>query len=165
MAKIDTNSADGRTSYDVEVGGMIVPFFNKNVTPYPTESSGPKFDLVPVEKQKDVMLNVARLHAQQEYDRIMEMVSVLQKQANQIKRRLELTDAVHAAKYDFQIAHGQIYYLAYDTRHKCTILTGHGPDGWSTGKPRHYDYIAAVKWLGDYSWQEVDNEGNYVNSQ
>ena len=66
--KTDDNSAKGRTSYDVEVGGMVVPFFNKNVTPYPTEAGGVKFDLVPVEKQKDVMLNVARLHAQQEYD-------------------------------------------------------------------------------------------------
>lgn len=151
-----SNSAKGQNSYDIEVGGMVVPFFNRNVTPYPTEAGGPQFDLVPVEKQKDVMLNVARMHAQQEYDRIMEMVAVLQKQANQIKRRLEITDAVHAAKYDFQIAHGQTYYLVYDTRRNYTILTSHGPDDWSTGKPSHYDYIAGVKWLGDYSWQEVD---------
>jgi len=163
LAKTDTNSADGRSSYDIEVGGMIVPFFNKNVTPYATESSGPKFDLVPVEKQKDVMLNVARLYAQQEYDRIMEMVAVLQKQANQIKRRLEITDAVHAAKYQFQVSHGQNYWLAWHSRHKCTILTSHGPNDWSTGKPVDYDYIARVKYLGDYSWQEIDEEGNYVN--
>jgi len=157
-----SNIAKGRTSYDLEVGGMIVPFFNKNVTPYPTEAGGVKFDLVPVEKQKDVMLNVARLHAQQEYDRIMEMVNVLQKQANQIKRRLEITDAVHAAKYQFQVSHGQIYWLAFDTRHKCTILVRHGPNEWSTGAPENYEYIARVKYLGDYSWQEIDEQGNYV---
>jgi hypothetical protein len=161
--KTDDNSAKGRTSYDVEVGGMVVPFFNKNVTPYPTEAGGVKFDLVPVEKQKDVMLNVARLHAQQEYDRIMEMVAVLQKQANQIKRRLEITDAVHAAKYQFQVAHGQKYWLVWDTRHKCTILTHSGPNDWSCGKPDDYDYLACVKYLGDYSWQEIDEQGNYVN--
>jgi len=141
---------------------MIVPFFNRNVTPYPTEAGGVKFDLVPVEKQKDVMLNVARLHAQQEYDRIMDLVNVLQSQANQIKRRLEITDAVHAAKYQFQVSHGQIYWLAYDTRHKCTILVHHGPTEWATGAPENYDYIARVKYLGDYSWQEIDEQGNYV---
>ena len=130
-----TNSAKGRTSYDVEVGGMVVPFFNRNVTPYATEAGGPKFDLVPVEKQKDVMLNVARLHAQQEYDRIMDLVAVLQKQANQIKRRLEITDAVHSAKYDFQVSHGQNYWLVYDTRHKFTRLCLQGPDEWSSGPP------------------------------
>jgi len=159
-----TNSAKGRTSYDVEVGGMVVPFFNRNVTPYATEAGGPKFDLVPVEKQKDVMLNVARLHAQQEYDRIMDLVAVLQKQANQIKRRLEITDAVHSAKYDFQVSHGQNYWLVYDTRHKFTRLCLQGPDEWSSGPPVDYEYFARVKYLGDYSWQEIDKEGNYVTN-
>ena len=70
----ESNSAKGRTSFDVATGNTLVHFFNRNVTPYATESSGPKFDLIPVEKQKDVMVNVARLHAQQEYDRIMDLV-------------------------------------------------------------------------------------------
>ena len=63
---------------------------------------GPKFELVPVTEQKDLMLNAARMHAQQEYDRIMELVNVLQRQADQIKKRLDITDMVHAAKYQFQ---------------------------------------------------------------
>ena len=100
------NSAKGRTSYDSDIDGVIVPFFNKNVTPYPTEAGGPKFDLIPVTQQKDHMVNAARMHAQQEYNRIMELVTVLQKQAEEIKRRLEITDWVHAAKYDFQLYHG-----------------------------------------------------------
>ena len=160
-----SNITKGRDSFDANIGGEMVAYINRNVTPYATSTLGPKFDLVPVERQKDIMLNVARMHAQQEYNRIMELVTVLQRQADEIKHRLDITDMVHAAKYDFQIAHGQIYYLVYDTRHKCTILTSHSPTDWSTGKPSNYDYIAGVKWLGDYSWQEVDNEGNYVNSQ
>jgi hypothetical protein len=163
LAKTDNNSADGKNSYDIEVGGMVVPFFNKNITPYPTDVGGPAFDLIPVEKQKDVMVNIARMHGQQEYNRIMELVGVLQKQAANIKRRLEITDAVHAAKYQFQVSHGQIYWLAMDTRNKCTILTLHGPNEWSTGKPENYDYLARVKYMGDYSWQEIDEKGNYVN--
>ena len=51
---------------------------------YPMAIGAPKFDLVPVTKQKDIMVNAARMHAQQEYDRIMELVSVLQKQAEEI---------------------------------------------------------------------------------
>ena len=73
------NSANGVSSYDSTSSGSLIHFFNRNVTPYATESSGPKFDLVPVEKHKDIMLNVARLHAKQEYDRIMELVQVLQR--------------------------------------------------------------------------------------
>ena len=150
-----SNSAKGRASYDSQIGDSVVPFFNRNVTPYATESSGPKFDLVPVEKQKDIMLNVARMHAQQEYDRIMELVSVLQRQADELKRRLDVTDMVHAAEYNFQIAHGKTYWLVYDHRKECTRLNMQGPNDWSTGPPKEWEYVCKVKWMGDYSWIEI----------
>jgi hypothetical protein len=79
-----SNIAKGRNSYDADIDGTIIPFFNRNVTPYPTEAGGPKFDLIPVTKQKDIMINHARMYAQQEYDRIMELVAVLEKQAQDI---------------------------------------------------------------------------------
>lgn len=157
----DSNIAKGRTSYDSLSGNNLVTFFNRNVTPYPTEIGGPAFDLVPVTKQKDIMINVARLHAQQEYDRIMDLVKVLQKQAEQIKRRLEITDAVHAAKYDFQIYHNKCYWLVYDKRKNFTRLCHHGPH--DTLVKNDYDFIARVKWLGDYSWIEVDNNDDPIN--
>jgi len=157
-----SNIAKGRTSYDATVGESLIPFFNRNVTPYATEAGGPKFDLIPVEKQKDIMVNVARMHAEQEYNRIMDLVKVLQKQAASIKRRLEITDAVHAAKYEFQTYHGKVYWLAFDTYKNHPILCHHGPNDWSTGAPESYDYICKVKWLGDYTWVEVDDEGNPV---
>lgn len=155
---MNSNNAKGRDSFDANVGNTLITFINRNVTPYPTEAGGPKFDLVPVTKQKDIMLNVARMHAQQEYDRIMELVSVLQKQAEQIKRRLDITDAVHDAKYDFQTYHGKSYWLVYDNRIKGTRLVMNGPNDWFTGVPQEYEYICKVKWLGDHTWVEVEDE-------
>lgn len=152
------NSAKGRESYDSEISNSLIHFFNRNVTPYATESSGPKFDLIPVEKQKDIMVNVARLHAQQEYDRIMELVSVLQKQAAEIKRRLDITDMVHQAKYDFQTYHGNTYWLLFDSKINNTRLTLMGPNDWFAGKPENYQYICKVKWMGDYTWLEVNDD-------
>lgn len=153
-----SNSAKGRESYDSNVDNSLVHFFNRNVTPYATEAGGPKFDLIPVEKQKDIMVNVARLHAQQEYDRIMELVKILQKQAEELKRRLDVTDMVHSAKYEFQTYHGNIYWLLYDNRKDCTRLSIMGPDDWSAGKPIEYEYICRVKWMGDYTWLEVKDD-------
>ena len=94
----ESNTAKGRDSFDVNTGNTLVHFFNRNVTPYPTEAGSVKVDLVPVESQKDLMVNAARMHAQQEYDRIMELVAVLQRQADDIKRRLDITDMVRAAR-------------------------------------------------------------------
>lgn len=159
MSDGKSNRAKGRDSFDAKIGSELVEFFNRNVTPYPTEAGAPAFDLVPVERQKDIMLSVARLHAQQEYDRIMALVAVLQRQADQIHRRLEITDAVHSAKYDFQIYHNQCYWLAFDTEKEFVRLTPLGPNDWTTGAPDKYQYIARVKWLGDYSWIEVNEEG------
>ena len=156
---IKPNSAKGQESFDITVGNSLVAFFNRNASNYPTEVGAPKFDLVPVTKQKDIMINVARLHASQEYERIMELVNVLQKQAQQIQHRLKLTDMVHSAKYAFQLYHNQCYWLAFDHRQNCTILTPLGPNDWFTGVPRDYEYITRVKWLGDYTWIEVNQDG------
>jgi hypothetical protein len=152
----DNNSANGVHSYDSTSTGQLIPFFNRNVSEYPTEQ-GIKFDLVPVTQQKDLMLNAARLHAQQEYDRIMDLVAVLEKQAQQIKRRLDITDWVHAAKFDFKLYPGNKYWLVNDTRKGINRLVLTGPNDWSTGVPQEYNYICQVKWLGDYTWIEVEN--------
>lgn len=160
MEEQKSNSAKGRDSYDSKVGETLIPFFNRNVTPYATEAGGPKFDLIPVTKQKDIMINHARMYAQQEYNRIMELVAVLQKQADDIKRRLDVTDAVHAAEYQFQVVMGQSYWLVWDKRKEKTLLVHNGPNDWSTGVPNDYIYQLRVKYMGDHTWLEVDEQDN-----
>jgi len=162
--KKNSNEAKGRYSYDSELGGSLVTFLNKSVMPYPTEAGSPKFELVKVEEQKDLMLNVARMHAEQEYKRIMDLVAVLQGQAEEIKRRLYVTDAVHAAHYEFQPYPGQIYNLVWDNIKERTILEVMDKDQWSSGVPDNYEYLARVKWLGDFTWIEVDDQGNLKGS-
>jgi hypothetical protein len=153
-----SNLAKGRTSYDSTSTGSIIPFFNRNVSEYPTEAGGVKFDLVPVTKQKDLMINHARMYAQQEYDRIMELVAVLESQAQAIKRRLEITDSVHAAVYQFQPVMGNKYWLVWDKRKQHILLTQNGPNDWSSGAPEDYEYQAQVKYMGDHTWMEIVDE-------
>ena len=158
-----TNIAKGVNSKDEKIGDLTVAFINQSTSEYPITVGTAKFEPVPVTKQKDLMLNVARMHAQQEYDRIMELVAVLQKQARQIMKRLEFTDKVHAAEYKFQIYHGQCYWLAFDLSHKKYILHHLGPNDWSTGTPDDLQYVTRVKWLGDHTWLEVDAQGNPID--
>jgi hypothetical protein len=152
----NANSAKGRTSYDSTSTGSIIPFFNRNISEYPTEAGSVKFELVPVTKQKDLMINHARIYAQQEYDRIMELVSVLEKQAQGIKRRLEITDLVYGAVYQFQPVMGNVYWLAWDKRKEHTLLTQNGPNDWSSSAPEDYEYKAQVKYMGDHTWMEIN---------
>ena len=154
----ENNSANGVSSYDSTSTGDIIHFFNRNVSEYPTEAGGPKFDMIPVTKQKDIMINHARMYAQQEYDRIMELVTVLEKQAQDIKRRLKVTDAVHSAEYQFQIVMGNTYWLVWEKRKEKTLLVLTGPTDWSTGAPEFYEYITQVKYMGDHTWMEIKEE-------
>ena len=162
MDEKKSNVTDGRTSFDITVGNLLVPFFNRNVSTYATEAGGPKFDLIPVEKQKDLMINHARMYAQQEYDRIMELVAVLQRQAEGIKRRLDVTDMVHAAEYQFQVVMGNLYWIVVDHRRNKMLLLQTGPKEWTTGVPEDYEYISQVKYMGDHTWLEVkeNKDGN-----
>lgn len=155
--KAKSNTAKGVNSYDVNIDGHLVPFFNRNVSEYPTEAGSVNFDLISVTQQKDIMINHARMYAQQEYDRIMELVSVLQKQADGIKRRLEVTDAVHSAVYQFAPVMGQAYWLVWDSRKEQTILIHEGPNDWLSGAPVDYVYKIQVKYMGDHTWLELQN--------
>ena len=67
----------------------------------------------------------------------------------------EITDLVHAARYEFQIYHGQKYWLVRDHRKGGTVLTQTAHTEWNTAAPADWEYICQVKWLGDYTWIEV----------
>jgi hypothetical protein len=85
----------------------------------------------------------------------MELVSVLQKQADNIKRRLDVTDAVHSAEYQFMPVMGQAYWLAWNKRKDQMILIHEGPNDWSAGAPTDYVYQIQVKYMGDHTWMEL----------
>jgi hypothetical protein len=128
---------------------------------YPMEIGGQKFEPVKIEQEKDRMLAVAQLSAQQEYGRIMESVAVLQRQAQALQRRMKLTQLVHEAKFGFVPIPGKSYWLFRHTGTKFTEphigLSPLGPDDWSS-TPEEYEYIAQVKCLGDQTWQEITGD-------
>jgi len=150
-----TNSAQGRNSRDLEVGNSVISFFNRNVSQYPTEVGSTFFAPVDIKEQKDVILNVARANAEQEYQRIMSLVRVLQDQAENLQKRLALTELVHQAKFNFKPVVNSLYWLV-ETDNE-TILTPLGPDDWSTSAPNNYKYINQLKFLGDFTWINIES--------
>jgi hypothetical protein len=158
-----TNRAKGVVSRDEVLGGMDVTFINRNVSEYPVEVGGAAFAPVAVAQEKDISVNVARSHAKQEYERIMQMVEVLQEQAKKLISRLDATEMVHACKFTFSPRHDQTYYVYdMDLRYKDfikqeRILISTGPDMWSSGCPEHLAFIAAVKKKGDSTWEYIEN--------
>jgi len=127
---------------------------------YPMEIGAPRFEPIDVTRQKDIMINAARANAQKEYKRIMENVAVLQKQAKALIRRLQITELVHGAKYGFNPAINKTYWLYREKIKDYIGLTPIGPGEWSYGTPEEYEYLAHVRFLGDQTWEEVNEESN-----
>ena len=123
--------------------------------PYPMELGAPAFAPVPVEKEKDIILNVGRLHAKQEYDRIMEQVEVLKRQADALMNRMQVSEIMHQCTYGFKPVHGKIYYVYYDSYKERHWLCHTHPEQWCAGPGEHNRFVMTVRMLGDSTWEEV----------
>ena len=103
----------------------------RNSLPYPMELGSPAFAPVPVEREKDVILNVGRMHAQQ---------------------------IMHSVKYGLQPRHGKTYYVYFNSIKNEHWLSMNHPHHWCAGPGEQHTYVMAVKMLGDSTWQEVQLE-------
>lgn len=123
--------------------------------PYPMELGSPAFAPVPVQEAKDVILNQGRLHAQQEYDRIMEQVEVLKRQADALSNRMAVSELMHSCVYGFKPVHGQVYYVYHDSYKNHDWMSRNHPHQWCAGPGENNRFVMAVRMMGDSTWEEV----------
>ena len=121
----------------------------RNSLPYPMELGSPAFAPVPIEKEKDIILNTGRLHAKQEYDRIMEQVEVLKRQADALTNRMAVSEMMHDCVYGFKPVHGKVSYKNHHW------LCHNHPERWCAGPGEHNRFVMAVRMMGDSTWEEV----------
>jgi hypothetical protein len=126
----------------------------RNSLPYPMELGSPAFAPIDVAKEKDVLYNAGKLNAHQEYDRIMEQVAVLKKQADSLHRRMQVSDVMHGVTYGIKVVHGKTYYVYLDTSKNTYWLSLNHPNSWSALGQQH-EFSMAVRLMGDSTWQEV----------
>lgn len=158
MGEDPGNVAKGRNSKDIVVDETTVAFINHNSSEYPVTVSAPKFDLVNVENQKDISLNVAKQHAKEEYERIMEMVRILEAQAKALVSRLDATELIHQTHYMFVPIFNRHYHVYLNTYYNRNELLVIGPKEWNTGLPEQLKYVATVLKKGDSTWEYVDED-------
>ena len=152
----DSNVLKGRNSKDANIGGELVAFINHSSSEYPVEVGAAFFAPVNVQEQKDLDLNVAKEHAKEEYNRIMEMVAILQEQAKKLASRLDATELVHTAEYGIRTIHNRTYHIYFNSCKNKNTLTPIGPTEWCAGPVEHLTYVASVKKKGDSTWEYID---------
>jgi hypothetical protein len=153
-----SNLLKGRNSFDANINGEVVAFINHNVSEYPVTVGAVNFAPVVVEKEKDISLNIAKQHAKEEYDRIMEMVRILEEQAKQLVSRLDATELVHNTQFSFNPVHGKEYHIYYNEYKSLNQMSLIGPNDWNTGIGEHLKFVASVRKKGDSTWEYIDED-------
>jgi hypothetical protein len=128
----------------------------KATATYALDRGAPKFDIIETKSKKDQHYNLAVQQAQKEFEHLKEIADVINKQVQQIKERLEVTELVQNAEHTFTPVVGASYWIIKDTKSNRIKIVVLGPKDWSAGPPQNYEYISEIIYLANGLWQKID---------
>ncbi len=88
-------------------------------------------------------------------DQIKKQIELLALQANEIKRRKELSLLIYDAKINFTPQIGQVYHL-YEKKDGNNTLSLVAPKEWGGGAGPFKAHLGGVKLLADHTWTEIE---------
>lgn len=124
-----------------------------SVLPYASSVSG-----VAIRPTKEGMIKHKALAAMDEQtnmqlNQIKEQIELLARQAQEIRKRKELSLMIYEAKLSFKPQIGQTYYL-YERKDGTHLLSLVAPQEWGGSGP-YKQFLAAVQLLADHTWKEM----------
>jgi Protein of unknown function (DUF2452) len=147
------------TKRNIDKNGSItaIEIYHKqmSVLPYSNSVSG-----VAIRPTNEGMIKYKALSAMEEQtnmqlDQIRQQIELLAKQAQELKKRKELSLIIYESKLNFKPQIGQVYHL-YEKKDGCNLLSLIAPQEWGTNGP-FKAYISSVKLLADHTWVEVQS--------
>jgi hypothetical protein len=123
------------------------------VLPYSNSASG-----VAIRPTKEGIIKHKALSAMEEQtnmqlNQIKEQVELLMRQANEIKRRKELSLMIYEAKLNFKPQIGQTYYL-YKRKDETNFISLVAPQEWGASGP-FKEFLSKVQLMADHTWREL----------
>ena len=95
--------------------------FKKSIVPYGLDRGAPKFDIIETKTKKDQHYNLAVQQAQKEFENLKQIADVINKQAQQIKERLEITELIYNAERTFTPVVGAKYWIIKNRKKEVNI--------------------------------------------
>jgi 23S rRNA maturation mini-RNase III len=132
-----------------------IDIYHKQLSVLPYASSVGSVMVKPTEEGviKHKALQAMEEQTNMHLDQIRQQIELLARQAQEIRKRKELSMMVYQAKLNFQPVIGHVYYLFQKTD-DTHILSMVSPKEWGGNGP-FKQFIAGVKLLADHTWQEV----------
>lgn len=131
--------------------------YHKQLSVLPYASSVGSVAIKPTEEGviKHKALQAMEEQTNMQLDQIREQIELLARQAQELRKRKELSLRIYDARLSFQPVIGQTYYL-YEKKDGSSMLSLISPQEWGGNGP-FSAFLAAVRLLADHTWTEVAN--------
>ncbi|MEI8111114.1 MAG: DUF2452 domain-containing protein [Chitinophagia bacterium] len=104
---------------------------------------------------KHKALTAMEEQTQMQLDQIREQIELLARQAQELRKRKELSLLIYEAKLSFKPQIGHTYHL-YQKKDGSHILSLVAPTEWGGAGP-FQQFVSSVKLLADHTWKEVNS--------
>lgn len=140
---------DGNPFTNIEV-------YHKQLSVLPYASSVGSVAIRPTKEGviKHKALSAMEDQTNMQLNQIKEQIELLAKQAQEIRKRKELSLMIYEAKLNFKPQIGQTYHL-YEKRDGSHILSLVSPAEFGGGGGPYKNFIASVQLLADHTWREI----------
>lgn len=92
----------------------------------------------------------------QQLAQIKQQITLLADQVKELEKRKEISEKIYGSKIGFEPVIGKVYHL-YQKDDGSYLVSMLSADDWGRSKPS-WEYISAVKLLGDHTWQVLKDD-------
>ncbi|MFM2439199.1 MAG: hypothetical protein RLZ16_196 [Bacteroidota bacterium] len=133
-----------------------VEVYHKQLSVLPYASSAGSVAIRPTKEGviKHKALSAMEDQTNMQLNQIREQIELLARQAQEIRKRKELSLMIYEAKITFKPQIGQVYHV-YEKADGSHVLSLVAPSEWGGGSGPFAGFIATVKLLADHTWVEV----------
>ena len=132
-----------------------IEIYHKQLSVLPYSSSAAGVAVRPTNEGviKHKALSAMEDQTNMQLNQIKEQIELLARQAQEIRKRKELSMMIYDAKISFKPQIGQTYHL-YENKDATCVLSLVGPQEWGGSGP-FKQFVASVQLLADHTWREV----------
>ncbi len=124
-----------------------------SVLPYASSAAGVAVRPTGEGVIKHKALSAMEEQTNMQLNQIKEQIELLARQAQEIRKRKELSMIIYDAKISFKPQIGQTYHL-YENKNSIHVLSLVSPQEWGENGP-FKQFVASVQLLADHTWREV----------
>ncbi|MBA2612148.1 MAG: DUF2452 domain-containing protein [Bacteroidetes bacterium] len=126
---------------------------NPGLIPYPHTIGSIVVKPEDVGKLKSRALSAMHEQTQMQLFQIQKQVELLIDQANEIKKRVDVSEYIYMATISFEPFIGNSYHLyKKNGEYKLMMI---GPEEWGRSAPNSLEFVSTVRLLSDHTWEVV----------